>query len=495
MKTGNVFDKMLILCSVLYITVPIVLFLFGWLNLFLAIIITLILGYFCITLYMELIHNNTGFFSNSRKEFWYVVLLLLGIWVYMSGIGGFAYQNGDFWARNPMYRDLCNSSWPVIYDLSTESDIIQKIAGNEKVMFSYYFSWWLVPAIVTKVFHLGNLGRNVCLYLYALSGVFLVVYNMTRFFHKTTYLAPLLLIAFSGLDVVAYWLINNTIPVTEHIEWWSKYFQYSSNTTLLYWVFNQSVPIWLIVILILQIKENKISGLASLSFAYSPWATIGLIPFAFSSILLGKKKIMDSVTWQNIIIPLIMLIAYGFFYIAGNGTVSGSTGSIFTLFPNEKRAVLMNYLLFIFFEIGVFFLTMGKELKGYPYYYVVLLELLLFPLYRVIQYSSLIRGSIPALFLLMIYCILFLLNSDENHERRVRKRFLIMLLCIGAFTPSLEIRRSIVNTTKNINVVNESVYSFSDIKTDNEGIITEIKNLYFIYNYEDSLYYKFLAKK
>ena len=50
------------------------------------------------------------------------------------------------------------------------------------------------------------------------------------------------------------------------------------------------------------------------------------------------------------------------------------------------------------------------------------------------------------------------------------------------------------NTIENKSIINEWVYSFGNIRTDDAGIIKALKNQYFTYDYDKSYYYKYISK-
>lgn len=176
-----------------------------------------------------------------------------------------------------------------------EPEIVRQTLGSDKVALAYYFSWWLPVSALSKLFHLGNFGRNLLLYCWALSGILLVIYCISRYLGKCSYLVPIILIFFSGLDVIPFYLTNSSVNFTDHIEWWAVFFQYSSNTSMLFWVFNQAIPVWCITALLLQSENSPYSAaLSALTFAYSPWATFGMIPLALymdPSIVTGNGNI------------------------------------------------------------------------------------------------------------------------------------------------------------------------------------------------------------
>jgi len=491
--TGRLADRIMDDMTIIYIIAPIIIFIFGWTKIIYSIVAFIIFGYFYIEMKKNLCNASGNLITRDTILFWSKIGIVVFLWVYVSGIGGFTFQNSDFWGRNPIYRDLCDYKWPVIYDLSQQSDYVKNITGDSTVAFSYYFAWWLAPALISKIFMLGEMGRSIVLFIWAILGVFLVAYNLYALVNKLTLKIITVFIFFSGLDVVGFYIIKNTIPFMEHIEWWSKNFQYSSNTTLLFWVFNQAIPVWLITVLLMRLDDNKNTvALSSLAFAYSPWATIGIVPIALYTVF-QNKKIKKSITFTNISIPTIMIVFFGFFYAVSSGS-SGKNGFIWELHPGEEKAVLIRYFMFILLEALIFFIVMGKKAKKYKFYYVILFELILLPGYQLIQYSFLLRGSIPALFILMVYIIMFFNESDESIKRR--KEILIILLIIGAITPMTEMSRSLNKTANNSNesIVQESVYSFGAIKSMDENRIKTIKDQFFIYNYEDSFFFKFIAK-
>ena len=440
----------------------------------------------------------------------------------MSGIGCFMYQNWDFIARNPIYRDLCDYEWPIVYDLSQQSDAVKAITGSDTVAFSYYLTYWLPPALLSKIFVLNELGRNVILYFYTVLGVFLITYNLCRYFKKTSYIILAIFIFFSGMDIVGYLLryvfaitakINPSGEVTElskiiyiHIERWCK-FLYLSNTTQLFNVFNQAVPVWLIAILFLQLRSNKNSlALSSLTFAYSAWAIFGMIPLALWQAFKLNKKFRDAFTLQNILIPLAILITYGSFYIMGNG----SHGKPFQFYI-ENFKELCEYMLFTLLEFGIYMIIMGKRIAKYDFYHIVLIELLLFPLYT-LDINLIMRGTLSTLFVFMIFILRFLFEEDRALKKR--KIILVIALVIGAVTSVNEINRSVLYSAvhvlrennllptaliqwaenENIKFSRNEINSLGKIKTEDKMSIEMCKDQFFAYDYKNSFFFKYLAK-
>lgn len=115
--------------------------------------------------------------------------------------------------------------------------------------------------------------------------------------HQTTYLYctfhPYL---FSGADIIGHIFLHShdsTIPlvsVGSQMEWYAGLgnIQFSSNTTLLYWVPQHAIGGWLVVALLLSYiieKRSKsiIVFIFSLSILWSPIVMIGLIPILIAA--------------------------------------------------------------------------------------------------------------------------------------------------------------------------------------------------------------------
>ena len=85
-----------------------------------------------------------------------------------------------------------------------------------------------------------------------------IFYSLVCSYLKKFKAWPLVLFfAFSGLDIISWFLRGNGLADSMHIEWSIPNFQYSSFLTQLFWVFNQAIPAWIITILILLQKNNR----------------------------------------------------------------------------------------------------------------------------------------------------------------------------------------------------------------------------------------------
>ena len=83
---------------------------------------------------------------------------------------------------------------------------------------------------------------------------------------------------------------------------------------------------------------------------------------------------------------------------------------------------------------------------------------------------------------------------EKNVGMQIRKKILIIVLIIGSLTPLTEINRSIYNTMNSSEILQEQVHSLGAIRTEDKYRIQTIKEQFFVYDYENSAFFKYLAK-
>ena len=248
-----------------------------------------------------------------------IIVAIATLWCYLSGLGNFYYQSGDWCARNAIFRDLIRFDWPVEY-------------SSKETILVYYIGYWLPSALIGKIFYsttgsldlAWNIG-NVFLWIWSAVCLVIIILMLLVFLNakssKRVWTAVAVFIGFSGLDIVGT-LICNTwgTPLPDHIERWTV-FQFSSMATCLGWVFNQAVFSWLATICFLS--EKKVRNYAfiivcALTSAPLPCIGLGIYMIAIATIKLWDafkgKQIKgffgDVFTFQNVALTLTMLPIY-----------------------------------------------------------------------------------------------------------------------------------------------------------------------------------------
>lgn len=416
--------------SYIYLAIPLLLFLMTYLNLPIGILAVAAL---LMILTVNLKKKSLLSFEIPKKVL-FITVLVSFVWVYLSGIGGTFYQNSDFHLRNALLRDLINYASPVTYD-------------NGSVLV-YYMGFILPAAYFGKLMILLGAGADLAFKLASIFNALWCVVGLClvsiQLFLKIKvsgwqfYVILLTLIFFSGLDVLH---IKTQVSM---LEWWAFPIQYSSNTTLLFWVFNQTITTWLIVLLFLQkpfdIKNYAYWGI--LCFFYAPMPFVGLslyfVGLAFynlikcirlNKVLIFFRRVFST---QNVL-SLIVLFPIIYFYYKSNAMVSHSALTF--------RGMNADFFLT---EAGFYlFVLLAKNYKN-PLYIITFVSLFVFPFVQFGGTPDLcMRGSIPALFTLMFLILQFLFDKEAS---KILKTLLVCLLIAGSVTPLLEFQRGIYAT-------------------------------------------------
>ncbi len=438
--------------SILYLTLPFILFLFGWVRLTIAIPLALILIF---TLYKLLFTNyqlpSSLFPLSSTTIYW---LLLTAFWLLLSGIGGYTFQNWDHNWRNVVLRDLMNFDWPVYY--------AQPESGPVK-MLVYYVGFWLPAALIAQFTNWQI--ANFALFAWSLLGLLLVTQQLGNFFKTSNFKATLLFIFFSGLDVLGTLFFAKDyptiLPPITHLETWAGNLQYSSFTTQLFWVFNQSIPAWLCIALIVILSHkatkylsavepetlrsaqsdtrSEIILLWSLCFFFAPLASVGLLPYILIELIKQTdfKSPFKHLNPAIILSSIIIFLLSSFFFTAN--TAAQSRG--FQSLPLDK------YLAFFLLEGGILWLVLAPSKYKDPRWIITGILLAVIPF---IQLGSdrdfVMRTSIAPLFYLMLLTGETIFNKSASHVSLLTRYSLLALLVLGSLTPLYEINRSIYRT-------------------------------------------------
>ncbi|MFN8400553.1 MAG: hypothetical protein U0X74_11090 [Anaerolineales bacterium] len=435
--------------SILYLALPFIFFLFGWIRLTIAIPLALILLF---TLYKLLFTNYQPSTTNYQPSTIYWILLTV-LWLLLSGIGGYAFQNWDHNWRNVVFRDLMNFNWPVYY--------AQPESGPVK-MLVYYVGFWLPSALIAK-FTNWQIG-NFALFTWSLTGLLLITHHLGNFLKTSNLKATLLLILFSGLDILGTLFFPQNYPTIfppiTHLETWAGNLQYSSFTTQLFWVFNQAIPAWLCITLIVILSKAKnlstvapetlrsqstlpqsdtrseIILLFSLCFFFAPLASVGLLPYILIELIKQTdfKSPFKHLNPATILSVAIIFLLSAFFFTANTAAQSRGFQSI----PFTK------FLAFFFFEGGILWLLLAPSKYKDPRWIVTGVLLAVIPF---IQLGSdrdfVMRASIAPLFYLM------LMTSETIFNKSTPRLLLVTVYCLlvlGSFTPLYEINRSLYRT-------------------------------------------------
>ncbi|MCY4047528.1 MAG: hypothetical protein OXF42_05410 [Candidatus Dadabacteria bacterium] len=269
-------------------------------------------------------------------------------------------------------------------------------------------------------------------------------------------LAPLFVIL-SGMDIIIWHIYHpQSPPLGQHIEFAAgmQYFQFSSMSTLLYWVPQHGLPGWLGAALFMQMKDE--AGfyrhsmlLGACIFLWSFFSALGLalliiVWFALMPQYIRTAVLPPSALLQQAGSALLLLTV--FLYISSNNLSMGYEFFAGTLTETGQWPRYAAFLAFEFALVGVCaLLLIPRGRRGLLVALLIILAIL--PLYKVgILNDIAMRTSIPVLFVFWCVVLDSLSNSRGNRFTAGTLKGLIMFaILVGAVTPGMEIYRSLAN--------------------------------------------------
>lgn len=436
-------------------------------------------------------------------------------WCILGGQGGLWYQSDDWDSRNALFRDLITHKWPVRY-------------SADGGWLCYYIAHWLPAALIGKVVVLFGFEReiawtiaNIALLLWTAFGILLVFLHIIATSNarsKLQLIACIIVpILFATPDIVGIALSGGYSRGLEdiHLEFWAKNMQFSSLTTCLFWVFNQSVIPWLCTLCF--VNEKTFGGYlpiwACCLFA-GPLPAVGLafLMLGYGVFALIKSRdrteIVRSVFSLSNLCALPVIAILGLYFIANGAGAADAEGAwaAATLlppplyFPSAPDEIVLA-VLFVLAEallIPVALRLCG--IKG-PLLPLCVALLLLCPWVRTSKYADIcMRVSIPAVMCLCVLCVIVVINasySRKNITKLAPTLFLIALLALGAVTPAFEFIRGFHAVSQNgiTGSIRDPYESFENIEAFRQKNMWPRTNYVTSPDQSDALFFRYLAQE
>ncbi len=432
-----------------YLAFPCAVFFLGYLRLYYALPLTALVA---LSLILVLRREKRG--SGAGRfwaEHWRGLLLfaaILLLWVLLSGVGGYAWQNRwDHKFRNAVFQDLVLRDWPV-----TDGE------GNA---LCYYFGFWLPAALVGKLFGLS--AGYFALFLYALIGCGMAFALIFRYLGSFHWWAIVFFIFYSGLDAISYLIFQSDgvsdflhkLLSGEHLELATLYFNSSSNTTLLYWLYNSCVPFWVAFpLLLLTQDKTKLPFPYALLLLFSPFAFVGLAPavlFLMIGGCLERKR-----GWLRALVCVENFTALCIVAVVGCFFASNQSENVKYFLP-LSGAVLVRFLAYAALEYGVYLIFLPRELKRDRILQILLATTALTSFFVMgSSYDFAWRTCMPLAFYIGLL-LLKRLSEGEMPFRGALALFATVFL-IGSMTAGMELLRVAVNTVSSL-IENEPLLS------------------------------------
>ena len=373
-----------------------------------------------------------------------LILFVPLVWAVCCGQGSFVPQKWDMIWRNAVFRDLITHDWPVLYN------------GGQYALI-YYIGHWLIPAGLGKillpalgldtVWRLANIALLLwtCLHLWVTVLLCLAALGSAKMKDAAVVLA--VFIFFSGMDYVGLILVHG-LPLKQHqlahIEWWQAPFQYSSMTTQLGWVFNQSVPAWLAVMLYISLRKHVTLFAQILAFMLlsAPFPAVGLAVFmtadGFRLFLQAVRKrrlppfLREVFSVPNIASAAVLLPVMYLYYSSNISVQAMSTTMPESMASDMQVFWYLGFLrsklpLFWIIEFGALACFLGMIYRRRFLFVTATAGLMIVPCFICRSWDLVMRVSIPGLFVLMFLTIRLLTRDRRLMPRK--GKFLRMSRC------------------------------------------------------------------
>ena len=360
----------------------------------------------------------------------------------LGGEAHIFYPNKDWLIRDAVLSDIVSNGYPLLYHYEGQDYLLRAPLGV-----------YLAPAFFGQLAglrsaHWALLAQNSAL-------LTTILYFVGLLARQRAYLVLLLVLGFSGLDIVPTAVesvlrrIDEGVwPPIDHIEWWNQLVQYSSHITQLFWAPNHALPGWQLGVLVLLYGRREIdlatmlAVLAPLMF-WSPLAAVGVTPIvALYCLETPRRELLQARGLQAIASGLLFLpLAY--FITRGAGENSHSLLMAIDGYPPL-------YIIFLAVEIPHALILAAAwskvEVCDRRPLLVALLVLALLPMFEFGQGNDLaMRASITPLFLLA-FAFARLVAASLPLRRNWQSAGIATIVTLAIPTPGLEIARAFTPT-------------------------------------------------
>ncbi len=503
----SAFLKSLLYASFLYLALPLFLFFAGHLQLWAAFFFSgcllLALGQVFKSI-RRMPAQQIPALEIQRRHVLLLALVVL-LWASLSGMGGYGFQERDWSKHNTILHTLIEYAWPVRFDHNGTSFTLV-----------YYTAFLLPAAAVGKI--LGWQAANFTLFLWGYAGLLLSLLWFSTLVKRFGLLPFLFFTVFGGLDVLGKIIMTGAIPSPYGLEVWiggaPPPWHFLSMTAFAFWVPNHALVGWIGMGILLFFLEHSFREhryfifMLALTPLWSPFITVGMAPFFFIPLLLGKKSSLYK-SYLNLpnAVGLTFLLLFAAYYLSkltmdvDHPYAVPPYGFIFQYLPVDSFIdtvmSVARLLFFLMIEMGIYALLIFASMKKKEALHRSLLLISVLTLVAVTTFKFgffndlAARASIPALYVLA----LLVYRALSTHRRQNKPAFygLLIALLIGAVSPTVDIARHVyallsekITTTREVKTLSE----LDQEETDMEGA--------FFYQYvgdADGFFFRTLARR
>ena len=375
-----------------------------------------------------------------------VILVVAAVWVMLSGAGGYAdVANADWNKHRGVFSAVGTLSWPAY--LPTRDELPDPILR-------YYLGYYMVPGLLAKVF--GEQALTWAIGLWTWAGASLALLLFTRHFTRWAVLAAAtIFLLFSGMDALR-WVFHagSEIFIYSTLEWnvGKIDMQYTAITTAMIYVPQHLIPAVITTMLFVQLWRDRalvaVSGVIVVITAFwSPFVALGLLPIA--ALIALHQGVRPFLSWQNLACALPLAALLATYLLSGFGSIE--RGWLWQRHEwSELASFVPLFLLAEFLILAALLWLLSPALRRNGLFIVSLAVMVLLPLYTYGIFNDLLmRVSLPAVVIVCLCAATILVSNGSNIKQLTLRQgaltaLVILVLAIGAVTPYVEVRRSVI---------------------------------------------------
>lgn len=405
-----------------------------------------------------------------------VAILMVTVWVYLSGAGNHGNQSPDYAIHNGRLLDLVQFPWPLHY---TDGLLVQNPAfGPRYTYFVGYSGFFLPAALLGKLAGYG--AAQECLHLWALFGCWLALvwlWELTR--GRLVIAAALLLMLFGGLDVAGavltvarhpavtslttftdhFYRFWQTLPEdTGNLDFWPVghmgffFGNYLSNASQLYWSPHQTIAAWVAGGLLARaFLEKRVACVAFLFSLLAYWSPMNMMTVALFPLVLvlggGVARFRQSISFANVAGGGSILLVFALYYFSGSAGVNP-----FSWLWNSSAVehlvwvmIFFHFFSWVLYAVLVLPGVMDSTGNARLFFAALCVSLLLLSFVSYGTYNDLLcRGSAILMFFMMVM-VLRRLEEIQHAHRRGALAVLSLVLVLGSWSSLQHVYRSVVH--------------------------------------------------
>ncbi|HQQ63146.1 MAG TPA: hypothetical protein PLF22_06190 [Pseudomonadales bacterium] len=455
--------------SLVWLSIPYFIFAFGWLQVYWAIVCVIV---WCIALYRTMrAEKNTGLTINGSRL---AGLLLVLVWVYLSGAGGHGNQSPDYNMHNGRLLDLINEPWPVHFTEGYWATHPEYGPGHTYLV--GYTAYYLPSAWIGK--WLGYDRALECMHVWTLAGCWLALAWLWKLSGaRTGLMAAVLMIAFGGWDIAGVCIellrgphgdswqhvwaalreyMSHASEDTGSLDFWPvgqfRYFfgNFLSNSSEIFWSPHQTIAAWVVSALLLQAFLS--GGLRYVFFVYALivyWSPMNMVTTALFPLALvlhrGAAGIREALSFENTLAAGAIMLVFGLYYLSGSSLVNPA-GWLW-----QKTDLSLVWWVFPVFHLlawGIYALIVAvgwKLLPAEKLFFLVLCSSFLFlSLVSYGQYNDLLCRGATALMFAMLLLVQRRIHALSEQRKFIAVLCVCLLLLPGTVSCLQHIQRSIL---------------------------------------------------